>query len=124
MKSYAIVGASNNKEKFGYKVALSLIELGFEIIPINPKESKILGFQAYPNLTSAMNDNNIIDEVIFVVPPKITKEILNEVHKLGILKVWMQPGSESKEAIQFCRENEIDATFNTCIMVQKGNVKK
>ncbi len=124
MQTYAVVGASNNNEKYGYKVTLSLKELGFEVIPINPNEKSILGLNAYPSLTDAIDDGNEIDTVIFVVPPKITENILQEVNKLGILKVWMQPGSESKNAINYCRENEIDVTYNACIMVEKGNVKK
>lgn len=123
MKCYAIVGASNNKEKFGYKVTLSLKELGFNVIPINPKENEILGLKAYPNLTDAINNGEEIDEVVFVVPSKITELILEEVNKLDILKVWMQPGSESKKAINYCKENSIEVTYNTCIMVKKGNVK-
>lgn len=123
MESYAVVGASNNKEKYGYKVMLSLKELGFEVIPINPKEKEILGEKSYPTLTGAVNNDNVIDTVIFVVPPKITEEIVKEVNELDILKVWMQPGSESKDAINFCKENEIEVVYNSCIMVDKGNVK-
>lgn len=124
MQTYAVVGASNNKEKFGYKVTLSLKELGFNVIPINPHEDKILDLDTYPTLTDAVEDGNDIDTVVFVVPPKITEEILLEVNDLGILKVWMQPGSESKNAINYCREHEILLTYNTCIMVNYKNVKK
>lgn len=124
MKCYAIIGASNNKEKFGYKVTLSLKELGFKVIPINPKEKEILGLKTYSSITNAVNDDNEIDEVVFVVPPKITENIIKEVNDLDILKVWMQPGSESKKAIDYCREKNIEVTYNSCIMINKGNVKK
>lgn len=124
MQTYAIIGASNNKEKFGYKVTLSLKELGFEVIPVNPTEKEILGLNCYKTLSEAVEDGNEIDTVVFVVPPKITESIIPEVIKLGILKVWMQPGSESKNAIKLARENEIDVIYNTCIMVENNNVKK
>ena len=123
METYAIVGASNNKEKYGYKVTLSLKELGLEVIPINPHEKNILDLDAYSTLTDAINDGHDIDIVVFVVPPKVTEKIIREVYELGILRVWMQPGSESKEAIKFCKDNEIEVTYNACIMVAKGNVK-
>jgi predicted CoA-binding protein len=124
MQSYAIVGASNNKEKYGYKVMLSLKELGYEVIPIHPKESEVLGEKVYKTLTDAINDDKVIDVVVLVVPPKITEDIVHEVNELGILKVHMQPGSESKDAINYLKENEIEVVYNSCIMVEKGNVKK
>ncbi|MFT4305006.1 MAG: CoA-binding protein [Candidatus Woesearchaeota archaeon] len=33
-------------------------------------------------------------------------------------KVWMQPGSESEKAINFCKENNIEVIYNSCIMVK------
>jgi predicted CoA-binding protein len=37
-----------------------------------------------------------------VVPPKVTEHTVETCQKLGITRVWMQPGSESEKAIKFC----------------------
>ncbi|MEA2056428.1 MAG: CoA-binding protein [Patescibacteria group bacterium] len=114
--TYAVVGASTNPDKYGHKVLSSLLDSGCKVTPINPNADKILGQAVYPNLLSCPDK---IDLVIFVVPPKITLQILQEVKDLGISKVWMQPGSESKEAIKFCQDSDIEFVANACIMRAK-----
>lgn len=114
--NYAIVGASNNKDKYGFKVLSDLLEAGFRVVPINPKETEILGRKTYPSLSECREK---IDVVVFVVPPKITEKVLEEVLKLEIKNVWMQPGSESEEAIKICEKNNINLIQNACIMLSK-----
>lgn len=111
-KKYAIVGASNNKEKYGYKVLKNLMKKGFNVVPINPYEEKILKLKVFKMLSEIEN----VDTVIFIVPPPITEKILKDVKSLNIKNVWMQPGSESNKAIQFCKENNINYVANVCIM--------
>ncbi|MEK6958873.1 MAG: CoA-binding protein [archaeon] len=122
-KSYAIVGASSNPEKYGYKVTLSLKELGFVVIPINPKDGTILDLKAYSTLGDAIKAKKIIDCIVFVVPPAVTENVLVEAKNLGIKEVWMQPGSESDASIKFCEQNGIKCTHHACIMKFYGNVK-
>ncbi len=110
--NYAIVGASNNKEKSGYKVTKFLNEQGYSIIPVNPHESVILDIVVSKTLTDVRSE---IDVVIFVVPPTITEQVLETVNDEGINKVWFQPGSESDLAIEFCKQNGIDYVAGACI---------
>ena len=118
--TYAIVGSSNNKEKYGYKVTLNLKKRGFDIIPINSDESEILGIKAYKSLSDINSKKlNKIEMVIFIIPPQITLKILQEVKKLKIKKVWFQPGSESEDSIEYCKEKKIEYTANSCIMLTK-----
>ena len=117
--TYAIIGASNNTEKYGHKVLNDLKNSGYKVIPINPKGEKILGLKTYKTLEEANEEQKNIDVVIFVVPPRITEDILNSVKKINIKKVWLQPGSESKEAIEFCKENNIECVHDMCIMIRR-----
>lgn len=113
---YAVVGASNNEEKYGYKVFNDLIEGWYKVIAINPHEKEILGTKVYPTLSDYVGT---IDVVIFVVPPKVTETVLEEVKMLWIKKVRMQPGSESPQAIEFCQKNGIACTHDACIMLTR-----
>lgn len=116
--AYAIVGSSNNKEKYGYKVTLNLKKRGFDIIPINSHESEILGIKAYKSLLEIEPKIlSKIEKVIFIIPPNITLKVLQEVKSLQIKEVWFQPGSESEDAIKYCKENNIKYTSNSCIML-------
>ncbi len=122
---YAVVGASNNTEKYGHRVFKDLLEGGYKVIPINPHEEEILGEKVYAKLRDYSGK---VDVVIFVVPPAVTLNVLNEitgetrrgVSVLHSLKgVWMQPGSESPEAIKFCEENGIECVHDACIMIRR-----
>ncbi len=85
---YAVVGASNNEEKYGYKVFKDLLDGKYKVIPINPNEKEILGNKVYPTLSATKQK---IDVVIFVTPPTVTEKVLEEVNALNIKNVWMQP---------------------------------
>ncbi|PLX20944.1 CoA-binding protein [Candidatus Parcubacteria bacterium] len=117
--TYAIVGASNNEEKYGYKVLRDLKDAGYKVVPINPREKEILGLRAYLKLSDYKEG---IDVVVFVVPPQVTEAVLKEVRELEIKNVWMQPGSESWEAIEYCEKNNINYIHNACIMIDRKQV--
>ena len=113
--TYAVVGASNNSQKYGHKVLADLNSKGFLVVPINPHEKQILGLSAYADISSCPQK---IDVVIFVVPPKIAFSILQQAIKSGIKKFWFQPGSESKEANEFCSKNSCECITGSCIMLE------
>lgn len=113
---YAVIGVSKNPEKYGHKVFKDLIGAGWDVYPVNPNETEILGHKVFPKV-SEINDK--IDVVIFVVPPKVTLDVLKEIKEIGINNVWLQPGSESLEAIQYCKDNAINCIHDACIMIER-----
>lgn len=113
---YAVIGASNNKEKYGYKVFKDLIDAKYKAIPINPNEENILEKKCYPTLSEVKRKINV---VIFVTQPKITEKTLEEVKSLDIKKVRLQPWSQSNKAIEFCKDNNIECIHDACIMIQR-----
>ena len=115
--TYAIIGASNHEDKYGYKVFKDLLDAGYKVIPIHPSETEILWEKVFPTLSDYEEK---VDVVIFVVPPEVTEMILTEVKMLWIEKVWMQPGSESDRGIAYCEANGIECVHDACIMIQKG----
>ncbi|MCF7799360.1 CoA-binding protein [Candidatus Woesearchaeota archaeon] len=114
--TYAVIGASNNEEKFGYKVAYYLQHNGYTMVPVHPKEEIILDTLVYKTLEDVRTE---VDVVIFVVPPNVTEQVLETVYAEGITKVWFQPGSESDLAIQFCKLNNIAYVAGACIMTSQ-----
>lgn len=113
--TYAVVWASNNTDKYGYKVFKDLIEKWFKAVAINPNESKILWKEVYSTL---LDYDKKIDIAIFVLPPKVGIRILKDIVKLKIKTVWFQPGAEDDSTIDFCKRNDIDYIANSCIMIQ------
>jgi len=113
---FAVVGASRDPEKYGYQVYKDLKEAGYRVYPVNPNADKILGNKCYPSLGDLPTKPDVVD---VVVPPKVTEKIVKTCKKLGITKVWMQPGSESETAIKFCSENGIDVVHDRCVMIER-----
>lgn len=113
---YAVIGASQNPEKYGHRVFKDLLEAGYSVYPVNPNAEELLGQKLFQNLKN-IPDN--IDVVIMVVPPPIAVEMLKQIKSLGINKVWFQPGSESNEAGEYCRTEGINFVSNACIMVKR-----
>ena len=113
---YGVVGASNNKEKYGYKVFKDLLDAWYKVVPIHPSEKIILGEKVYSTLSESKKK---FDVVIFITQPSITEKILEEVKTLWIKNVRLQPGAQSDTAIDFCKKNNIECIHNACIMIQR-----
>lgn len=80
--SVAIVGASNNKGKFGYMYTESFVNIGHRnIFPINPKEKEVMGFKAYPSVKDVPED---VDLALLVIPPEFAPEVVKECVEKGV----------------------------------------
>jgi len=112
----AVVGASRDSAKFGYKVLKDLEQAGFEAYGVNPSCGDIEGIPCYPDLASLPCTPQLI---ITVVPPGVTEKVVREAGEAGIGRVWMQPGSESDEAARYCEDNGIEYMRDACIMIYR-----
>jgi hypothetical protein len=113
---FAVVGASREPQKYGYQVYEDLKKGGYRVYPVNPSADEISGDKCYPRLESLPSIPDVVD---VVVPPEVTEQIVRTCKKLGVTRVWMQPGSESDKAIKFCEENGIDTVYGVCVMIQR-----
>ncbi len=113
---FAVVGASRNPKKYGHQVYKDLRNAGYRVYPVNPNANEVLGDKCYPSLEALPVKPDVAD---LVVPPEVTEQAVKTCNKLGIKKVWMQPGSESENAINFCTENNIDVIHGVCVMVER-----
>lgn len=113
--SYAVVGASNNMEKYGYKVFKYLLESGYKVIPVNLNDPEIQGQKAYK---SVLDYSEKIDVVFVVIPPESTEILLNDIHEKGIDKVWFQPGSSNPNVVNIANSLGLKYMNNTCILQQ------
>ena len=112
---WAVVGASQDRSKFGYRIFRSLRSSGYTVYPVNPRGGELEGAKVYPTLADLPELPEVVD---LVVSPSITEQVVVEAHRLGLSRVWMQPGSESGEAIAFCEEHGIQVVHGACAMVR------
>jgi hypothetical protein len=113
---FAVVGVSRNPEKYGNKVYKDLKNAGYKTYAINPKADFILGEKCYHNLKELPEKPDVVD---IVVPSEITEKIVHECKELDIDKVWLQPGSESEKAINYCKKNNIELVYGICVMIER-----
>lgn len=113
-KRFAVIGASDNPEKYSNKIVKDLKNRGYEVFPVNPRLKEVEGLVCFSSLANITCKVDVVD---FVVPPAVTEEVLKQCVGLGIRRIWLQPGSESEAAIAYCRENNLNVVYNVCVMM-------
>ncbi len=112
-KTIAVVGATNNPEKWGYRLYRFFKSRYKEVFPVNPKYRRVLGDTCYPSLKALPKTPDIVD---LVVRSDIAVKYVEECVELGIKMVWFQPGSESEAALELCRKHGIKEVHGMCLM--------
>jgi predicted CoA-binding protein len=113
---FAVIGVSRNPAKYGHQVYKDLKEAGYVVYAVNPNIDEILGDRCYHSLSELPEMPDVVDTV---VPPAVTEKVVTECKELGIARVWMQPGSESEQALNFCTRNNIKVVHDVCVMVKR-----
>ena len=115
LKVWAVLGATDNKDKFGYKIFKILKDAGYKVYPVNPGVDYILGDKCYPTLSALPVKP---DAVNFVVPPKVGEPIIAECVALGINNVWLQPGANGDNVVNAAKKEELNVIHKSCILVE------
>ncbi|MCK5135749.1 MAG: CoA-binding protein [Bacteroidales bacterium] len=120
-KKVAIAGASNNKENFGKTLMTELIKLGYKVYPVNPRCEEIEGTTCIPTIKELPEE---VHNLILVVPPRLTEEIIEQCVDTPIQRVWMHrgigKGSASETALEICGSNNIEAVHGFCPLMFYG----
>lgn len=112
-KNWAVVGASQDTSRYGYKIVKKLEKKGYNALPVTPKYEDIEGTKAYPTI---MDIDEHVDVVNFVVNPHIGLKVLDECIRKGVKRIWLQPGTQSDELIRKAVDNGIEVV-DACILV-------
>jgi len=103
-KVVAVIGASNNRGKFGNRAVRAYQQQGFTVVPINPHETEVEGLRAY---ASVLDVPGTVDMASLYVPPDIGIQVIEEIARKGIAEVWLNPGAESEALIARARSLQI-----------------
>ncbi|TES92091.1 MAG: CoA-binding protein [Candidatus Cloacimonadota bacterium] len=113
--TYAVVGATQNKEKFGYKIFKTLQDYGKKPFPVNPRYDRINEDTCFLSISELPEKPEV---VVAVVPPRATDKLIEECKDEGINIIWLQPGTYNDATLQKCNEAGIEAIYDVCIMVE------
>ncbi len=114
-KKWAVVGATQNESKFGYKIFKKLKTFGYEVYPVNPVYDTIDGEKCYPSLEAIGTE---IDCVNIVVAPERAAPALEKAHELGIRNIWFQPGTFTPEIIDRSEVLGMNTVYYNCVLVE------
>ncbi len=88
-QTIAVVGLSDNPERFSYRVAKYLQEQGYKIIPVNPMLDEVLGEKSYPDLNTVPEPVDMVD--IFR-RSELVAPVVDQAIEINAKYIWMQDG--------------------------------
>jgi len=93
----AVIGASNDRRKFGNKAVRAYRQQGWTVYPVNPKEETVEGLKAYPSIRDVPRP---VDRVSVYLLPLLGLKILADIAAVAPQEVFFNPGSESPELLE------------------------
>lgn len=115
-KNIAVIGASPDPSKDSHKVAKYLLEVGYNMIPVYPKESEILGQKVFRSLKEI---DESVDMVVVFRKPEVVDAIVEACIKRGDVKVlWTQIGIINNAAADRAKAAGMNVVQNHCAMVE------
>ncbi|MGX2041006.1 CoA-binding protein [Methylocaldum sp. MU1018] len=111
----AVVGATDDARKSGHAIYRDLKRKGYNVYPVNPNRPTVDGDPAYPDLARLPARPDVVN---LVIPPAAALTVLKQCLELGLNNVWLQPGAENAEIMQFLASHGFNYLANACIMIK------
>jgi predicted CoA-binding protein len=113
-KSFAFIGLSRDPKKFSRSVFKELRAKGYDIYPVNPNMDDVEGVKCYHDVSELPQN---VRHGLFMTPKTYTAGAVENAVNQGFTHIWLQQGSESKEAIEVANENGAKLVAGACIMM-------
>ena len=112
-KTVAVVGASNDRHKFGNKALRAFRDEGHTVIPINPHEEYVEGLKAY---ASVLDVPGPIDMATVYVQPDVGTKLLEQFEQKHIPEIWINPGAEDDDLMEEAARRGLNVIFACSII--------
>ncbi|ODT43363.1 MAG: CoA-binding protein [Nitrospira sp. SCN 59-13] len=110
-RTIAVVGLSSNPARPSYRVASYMQQQGKVVIPVNPRETDVLGEQAYPSLSAVPG---VIDLVNVFRRSEEAGAVVDEAIRMGAKAVWLQEGVVDEAAALRARQAGLQVVMDRC----------
>ena len=114
-KTIAIVGLSNNELRASYFVGYYLKRHGYRVIPVNPRETQILGETSYPSLRDVPEKVDVVN--VFRAPDALPG-IARDAVAIGAGTLWCQFGVINAEGAQIAQDGGLTVIMDRCLKVE------
>ena len=108
----AVVGASSNPDKASHGIMQKLQRVGYRVIPINPRETEVLGERSYASLTDVRERIDIVD--VFR-RPEDTPAVADDAAAIGAKALWLQTGIANEDAAARASARGLIVVMDACI---------
>jgi len=112
-KLIAMVGASSNPERPSNHVLEYLLNAGYVVYPVNPKDEQLFGQKVYRSLHDIPVPVDIVD--VFRNSDQ-APEVALEAVAIGAKVLWMQEGVVSEEAREIALKAGLQVVMNRCML--------
>ena len=116
MPVVAVIGASNDRRKFGNRALRAFRRQGYTVIPINPHETEVEGLRAY---ASVLDVPGPIDMATVYVQPGTAKALLDEFERKRIPEIWLNPGADDDDVLAEARRRRLNV-IAACSIIGAG----
>jgi len=113
MKTVAVVGASNDRRKYGNKALRAFKAEGYTVIPINPNEPEVEGLPTYASVADVPG---AIDMATVYVHPEVLKGLLDDFARKQIPEIWVNPGAESDDVMAEAKRKKLNMIYACSIL--------
>ena len=114
-KTIAVVGLSSNPARPSHGVAEYLQSAGYQIIPVNPNETDVLGEPSYASLDEVPQKIEIVD--IFRRPEEVPP-VVDAAIRTGAKVVWMQLGILNEAAAEKAQAAGLTVVMDACMLIE------
>jgi predicted CoA-binding protein len=115
-KRIAMVGLSSNQFRPSHFAAIYLIAEGYDVIPVNPRESEVLGRTCYPSLSAIPAPP--VEIVNIFRDPASVPAIVEEAIAVGAKVIWMQLGVICDAAAERALEAGLEVVMDRCMKIE------
>jgi uncharacterized protein len=112
----AMVGLSNNPYRPSYFAAVYMLSMGYDIVPVNPRESEILGRKCHPSLRAI--EGPPVEIVDIFRDPSAVPGLVEEAIEVGAKVVWMQLGVIHEAAAERALAAGLEVVMDRCVKIE------
>lgn len=116
MPNVAIIGASNDRSKWGNKAVRAFKQRGYTVYPVNPSETEVEDLPAFKTISEVPGS---LDMVSVYVRPQILLKILSDISAKKPAEVWLNPGTESDEVLKEAERLQLNVV-QACSIIGVG----
>jgi uncharacterized protein len=110
----AVVGLSSKPDRPSNSVASYLQDHGYRIVPVNPKETEVLGERAYASLRDLPDDIHV-DVVDVFRRAEETPGVARDAVAIGARVLWLQDGIVNEDAYRIASDAALEVIMGVCI---------